>query len=540
MKIHSETFRYFRHELRANIHIVIGQAELIEIAVNSAPHPELQEGAQALMSLANHLDEIFKALVQFDADRDAFFDMDQFKKAFVGPVFQVIGQAQKFKVLCESIQPAFVPELERILNACRSLLELVEKHSEIEVFTEYQAPLHEGREAAARPQGSVHGEILLVEDDQEHREKLLSFFKGFGFSVTGTDSGSEALRLLKEGSFDLVLLDYYLPGETGAELLEKIKAEPSLADIPVFIISALDDTQYISLCLRKGAEDFISKRTSPVLLRTKVENAIQRKQKRSEQMEKILELVQFQASLEKELSDAAHFVQSFLPRKEQGRITTDYVFLPSKRLGGDVFDYCWIDPDLFIFYLLDVCGHGISASMLSIIVMSLLRSRNLSVDDLSRPNRILEVLNASFQLEMQSPLYLTLWYGAYRPSTRELIYSSAGAPPAILVYRDGNQVATEQLGTTDLIIGIDPSYQYELKRFTIPPSSRLYLFSDGVYEVKNRMNRQMLTFRKLVELLSQTDPSEGGQVQAVYNKIVGLVGTDRFQDDFTLLEIGFE
>jgi sigma-B regulation protein RsbU (phosphoserine phosphatase) len=89
-------------------------------------------------------------------------------------------------------------------------------------------------------------------------------------------------------------------------------------------------------------------------------------------------LLASQAALNSELMQAAAYVRALLPPRLAGDIRTDWEFIPSTSLGGDSFGYHWIDADHFAMYLLDVCGHGVGAALLSISVINTLRSESLS------------------------------------------------------------------------------------------------------------------------------------------------------------------
>src|ERR1019366_9594956 len=111
----------------------------------------------------------------------------------------------------------------------------------------------------------------------------------------------------------------------------------------------------------------------------------------------------------------------------------EWCFQPSAELGGDAFGYHWLDPDHLAIYLLDVCGHGVGAALLSISVLNALRMHTLPHTHFREPAEVLAALNRSFRMESQNNLFFTMWYGIYRPSKRELAFSSGGHPPALFV-----------------------------------------------------------------------------------------------------------
>src|SRR5581483_6967327 len=144
-------------------------------------------------------------------------------------------------------------------------------------------------------------------------------------------------------------------------------------------------------------------------------------------------LKESQERLAAELAQAAKYVVSLLPRRLEGDVTTNWLFIPSIELGGDTFGYHWVDADHFAVYLLDVCGHGVTAALLSISVMNVLRNQLLAATDFSSPSQVLQGLNEAFQMDRHNDMYFTIWYGVYDKEHRSLSYANGGHPPAILI-----------------------------------------------------------------------------------------------------------
>ena len=97
----------------------------------------------------------------------------------------------------------------------------------------------------------------------------------------------------------------------------------------------------------------------------------------------------------------------------RGEIGSDWRFIPSQALGGDIFDHYWLDNDHFVAYLVDVSGHGVGSALLSTSVMDVLRTHALSGTDFRDPGAVLTALNAAFQMTNHGNKYFTIWYGVY-------------------------------------------------------------------------------------------------------------------------------
>jgi sigma-B regulation protein RsbU (phosphoserine phosphatase) len=243
-----------------------------------------------------------------------------------------------------------------------------------------------------------------------------------------------------------------------------------------------------------------------------------------------LELQLTQSRLSEELTEATNYVFSILPPPRDAGPRTRWLLVPSTELGGDSFGYHEIDADHLAVYLLDVCGHGVGAALLSVTAINVLRSAALPNTDFRDPGAVLSALNEAFPMEKQNNMYFTIWYGVHKRSTGELRYASAGHPPSVLC-KSGGEVLT--LSTPGIAIGMMPDMVYRTKLGEIAAGDRLHLVSDGTFEVETAPG-EMLAFADFVEKLSASEEPEG-----VLDWVRGLNGPGPLPDDFSLLTIDF-
>jgi class 3 adenylate cyclase len=114
------------------------------------------------------------------------------------------------------------------------------------------------------------GSILVVDDDRVNRTLLTRSLTASGHEVRTAENGREALEALRESPVDVVLLDIVMPELDGIGALEQIKNDADLQDVPVIMISALDDYDSVVRCIELGAEDYLPKPFDPVLLRARI------------------------------------------------------------------------------------------------------------------------------------------------------------------------------------------------------------------------------------------------------------------------------
>src|SRR5437868_15026930 len=111
---------------------------------------------------------------------------------------------------------------------------------------------------------------MVIDDNKLNHEMLRQLLERLGYNVTCAENESEALKLLRTEAFDLLLLDIVMPVMDGFEVLEQLKAEPLLRDIPVIVLSASDQLDHAVKCIQKGAQDYLTKPFSPVLLQARI------------------------------------------------------------------------------------------------------------------------------------------------------------------------------------------------------------------------------------------------------------------------------
>jgi DNA-binding response OmpR family regulator len=112
--------------------------------------------------------------------------------------------------------------------------------------------------------------VLVVDDNEMNRDMLSRRLRRQEYEVEVAENGEQALNMVKEKHYDLVLLDIMMPNISGYEVLERIKSDPQTQSLPVIMISAVDDLDSVVRCIELGAEDYLFKPFNPVLLKARV------------------------------------------------------------------------------------------------------------------------------------------------------------------------------------------------------------------------------------------------------------------------------
>jgi sigma-B regulation protein RsbU (phosphoserine phosphatase) len=385
-------------------------------------------------------------------------------------------------------------------------------------------------------QGTVLGRILIVDDDQLNRTILARNLKREGYGVQIEDDATRALDLLEKGNFDLVLWEVQLPSLNGLDMLKSIHGHATLQHIPVVLLSKVKDLEEVIRCIDAGASDYLTKPFNPALLKARIRSCMERKNLRDQEQRLLARIKAYQERISMELSEAKAYLLSLLPQPMQQPFAADWRFIPSSELGGDCFGYHWIDDDHFALYLLDVCGHGVGAALLSVTALNVLRSHALNGVDFRKPPEVLSATNALFPMEQQNNRYFTLWYGVYQRSTRTLTYSSGGHPPALLF--EPGAVTAKKLATRGMMIGAMPESRYPSQSCEVPAGSRLFLFCDGAYEITLPEGR-VYTLDEFATLLGWLAAEGPIDLDTIINQIFQLRGSNELEDDLSLIAIQF-
>ncbi len=239
--------------------------------------------------------------------------------------------------------------------------------------------------------------------------------------------------------------------------------------------------------------------------------------------------------LRAELDSAASYVASILPGDLAGPVQVSSRYLPSQEVGGDCFNYTWIDDDHLIVYLIDVSGHGVEPALVSVSVHNMLRSGSLSKETLLAPDQVLTELNRRFQMNRQGGHYFTIWYGVYQASSRELRYAGAGHPPA-LVLTAGSPT---RLISQSPPIGVFGDTEFTADTVAVPTGSQILIYSDGAFELL-LPDGGWWSLEDFAAFCADVGSERDWSLDGLVSKLQHLSATDAFDDDCSLVRLTFD
>ena len=274
-----------RHDLRTPIGHIIGYAEMIAEDLDEAVLRKYRHDLEAIQNagqkMLGQIDQYFSAGKNSGDEVD--FSDAQFQLRM--QLNHIAGYAEMLREeTLDDGHEEITGDLDHISTAQKKVLELVEEICTTfpDGPTQQPAAARKATPATINPSAQhrslygVGGEVLVVDDDASNRELLARRLARSGYTSKCVADGDQALEILSQRRFDLVLLDHMMPGKTGLETLQIMQASPRLRTIPVIMLSASDDSELMVQCVLNGAEDYVTKPFNPVLLTARINACLEK------------------------------------------------------------------------------------------------------------------------------------------------------------------------------------------------------------------------------------------------------------------------
>jgi class 3 adenylate cyclase len=258
-----EQVRELRHELRTPVNHLIGYAELLleEEGLAGAHVAQLE----AIRAVARQVLELVPGIIGVDGTPDE-------SAAHLRAHVSELEASTSALRAAPGVLP--IADLERLTAAAVRLGELARKLATGTVASASQPGV------AEPPRQGRLETVLVVDDDATNRDVLGRRLQRLGYGVIDARDGVEALERMAAGGIDLVLLDVMMPRLDGFAVLERHRADPAIRNIPIIMISALDDMASVVRCIEAGAEDYLTKPFDPVLLKARLGACMEKKRLR--------------------------------------------------------------------------------------------------------------------------------------------------------------------------------------------------------------------------------------------------------------------
>ncbi|MCU5459939.1 MULTISPECIES: fused response regulator/phosphatase [Bacillus cereus group] len=324
--------------------------------------------------------------------------------------------------------------------------------------------------------------ILIVDDNPVNIFVIEKILKQAGYhDLVSLNSAQELFEYIQFGKdssrhneIDLILLDIMMPEIDGLEVCRRLQKEEKFKDIPIIFVTALEDANKLAEALDMGAMDYITKPINKVELLARMRVALRLKSELNWHKEQ-------EENLRNELDLATQVQRNLLssPLRED-HIKIEASYLPSFKLAGDMYYWYKIDENRYGIILLDVMGHGVSASLVCMFISSVLRE---TIKCLIDPELVIKELNKYMTLLHNEndniPYYFTAIYLVVNTEDRTVEYVNAGHPSGYVLVDETNVV---ELDRGSCAVGFFDEIKVEKTVIPFEKNAQIVLFTDGVLE----------------------------------------------------------
>ncbi len=372
-------------------------------------------------------------------------------------------------------------------------------------------------------------DVLVVDDAPANVRLLSQMLISHGFRVRVATSGERALDSIEKDPPDLVLLDVRMPGLSGYEVCERLKADSDKRDIPVIFISALDQLSDKMSGFSAGGVDYITKpfQVEEVLVRVRTHLALRDLQAR---------LREANQRMERELALAGSVQASLLPRvlPEPRGWELAVGLRPARQTSGDFYDVRQLPNGRLGLVMADVVDKGAAAALYMALACTLMRT--FAVERAGAPEEVLRAVNQRLLADVGASAFVTVFYGELDPTTGQLCYANAGHHPPYLFRSDGRGMA-EALPRTGLALGINENAVWNQECVELGTGDALLLYTDGITDSQDSAGRFFGAERLLSCVPMNPDASAEVIRDSVWHRVKGFLDGAAQADDMALMVV---
>lgn len=382
--------------------------------------------------------------------------------------------------------------------------------------------------------------ILVVDDEpdlqmlmmQKFRRKVRSKEYEFLFAENGRD----ALDKISENrEIALILSDINMPKMDGLTFLDELQ-ELQRSDIKAIMVSAYGDMDNIRTAMNRGAYDFVTK---PIDF-TDLETTIEKTLKEVARIQESLEMEDQLTSLNYDLDMAARIQQKILKQdfpvyKEDTRFDVYAQMIAAKHVGGDFYDFFKVGDDKFVFFIGDVSGKGMPASIYMAVSRTMLKAIGTEVLD---PAECITKVNNMLIPESDVTTFVTVFYCVLDLKTGVLSYCNGGHNLPYVVSKKGKVKEMNDVG--GLLLGKFEGAHYDMTTMQMEPGDTIVTFTDGVTEAENDSGGFFDEERVITYLENSAGKQLNPLVKGLFLEVMKFADTAPQSDDITVLAATYD
>ena len=381
---------------------------------------------------------------------------------------------------------------------------------------------------------------MVVDDEPDLQMLILQKFRkkihNDDYEFYFAENGMEALTVLNDTKdISLILSDINMPKMDGLTLLQRLQ-EVEEAALKTVIVSAYGDMENIRTAMNRGAFDFVTK---PIDF-TDLETTIERGLKEIRYMRDNLKQKNQLSAVQQDLDTASRIQQKILPQdfpafpdRKEFEIYAE--MHTAKEVGGDFYDYFFIDEKHLGFVIGDVSGKGVPASIYMAVSRTMLKAIASQLHD---PAECLQTVNSMLIPESDLTTFVTVFYGVLNTETGHVKYCNGGHNLPYHVKEDGSVVQVEN--TEGLLLGKIEPIQFQTKEIQLNPGDKIFLYTDGLTEAMNENDELYEDERVEQYLRTHSKDSDGKLLRGIIVDTLKFMNKAHQSDDITLLVLEYK
>jgi sigma-B regulation protein RsbU (phosphoserine phosphatase) len=289
--------------------------------------------------------------------------------------------------------------------------------------------------------------------------------------------GRQALEEIAARAPDLVLLDIMMPEMDGFEVLARLKDNEAWREIPVIVISAVDDIDSVARGIRMGAEDYLTKPFEPIVLQARIVASLERKRLRDREL---LHMQRINEELALAWQVQSGFLPAPLPAVPGWQLAA--ALQPSRETSGDFYDFIALPEGKLGILVADVSDKGMGAALFMVLSRTLMRT---FAADSSSPREVLRDTNRRILADIHTDQFVTAFYGILDPVSGTLDYCSAGHTPAYVLSAHGGGGVAHSMPCSGMPLGVLEDEDWEQRTVQMTCGDSLVIYTDGVTDAQD-------------------------------------------------------
>lgn len=330
--------------------------------------------------------------------------------------------------------------------------------------------------------------IIVAEDNLVQRTYLSRMIAHLGYIALVADDGVEALKLVQSSGAQILITDFDMPNMNGLELTRAVRGLNLDHYVHIIMLTGSGQRETSAEALDTGVDDFLTKDNDPTLLKARIRVASRLVHHAREQQKQHCILKEINNRIQEDLKAAADAQRQLLPEIHRaiGGVHVASAFVPSAMVSGDMFGCFELPQNMLGVYAVDVSGHGIHASLLSVAIGHVITPEffcNAACDTEGKPDPagLVAHLNQRFSAADNDD-YFTMFCAIINTVTGQMDFCQAGYPSPTYLGANGQATC---VGEGGFPVGMFPHFSYENDVFSFEEGGSLVLCSDAAGEAEN-------------------------------------------------------